>query len=121
MEDLVFRRKYPKSDEFIGEFTDVCDNCTIFSEERKQRLKEHKFVTYILEDDNNITPNIFAIRHPGATRGHIKTDDNRIITEIVIYKSSGLYKKEPHNVGIYKDEILSAVQQFIGRKLVIEK
>lgn len=120
MEELVFKPKRDDSDEFVGEFTEVCDEYTIFDKDRKARLKEHGFCTYILEDDN-IIPNVFAIRHPGATRGHIKTDDNRIITEIVIYKSSGLYKKEPRNVGIYKDEILSVVQQFIGRKLVIEK
>lgn len=120
MEELIFTSKRDGSDEFVGEFTEVCDEYTIFDKERKARLKEHGFCTYILEDDN-ITPNVFAIRHPGATRGHIRTNDDKVITEVVIYESSGIYKKEPHNVGIYKDEILSVIQQFIGRKIVIKK
>lgn len=55
----------------------------------------------------------YAIRYPGATRGHIKVDENNIITEIKIYHDK--YRTDK----IYKDTIDKALEKFIGFEFVV--
>lgn len=77
--------------------------------------KSHSFYTYIgqWKQDN---PYTWCIRFPGATRGHIKVDDNMIITEINLYDSAF-----QDGIGCYKREAEQALTKHIGTKLILNK
>ena len=54
-------------------------------------LKDSWSKTYLYGDENGVEISeygLIAIRVPGATRGHIKVDDNLIIQDLVIYEDS---------------------------------
>lgn len=96
--------------------------------------KEHK-LSYLRNDltrfmdshTKQITPGFYnyiydtpfdhkwAIRYPGATRGHIEVDEHSIIIDIKIYNDD--YKTND----IYESDLEEQLTQFIGRKLVIIK
>lgn len=119
MVELIFERVERDDEKLIGEFTFFCDTMTILKTEVLKTYKEYAGIaTYVLEPDR-YTPCMYAIRFPGATRGHIEVDENNIIKDIKFYGDSGIAKKEPHNVGIYKESIIEEVKKFIGRKIVI--
>lgn len=71
------------------------------------------FGTYIY--DHQIHKNHWAIRYPGATRGHILVDDNNVIQDIKLYDTATDSIK---SVGCYKDSVKDAVKKFIGYKIV---
>jgi hypothetical protein len=52
-----------------------------------------------------------AIRYPGATRGHVRFDENYIITEIKLY--------DEYDNKCYKVAVMKELQKFIGCKLII--
>jgi len=56
----------------------------------------------------------YAIRYPGATRGHIRVNDNDIITEIILYRDK--YNTDK----IYKENVRECFKKYIGMKLVME-
>lgn len=68
------------------------------------------FKNYIYNDRYQ---NKYAIRYPGATRGHIEVDDNNIIVKIKIYHD------EYHTDNIYKSTVENAMKKFIGYKFEI--
>lgn len=118
--DLIFTRPEKFRDKLVGEFTFFCDKFTILNESFfNERRQNNGFCTYVMDSDT-FRPNMMAIRFPGATRGHILLDDNNTVKDIVFYKDSGIFAKEPNNVGIYKEEILEETRQFIGRKIIIK-
>ena len=120
MEEIIFNRPTNNQENLVGEFTFFCDTFAYISESYfSERRQKGGFCTYVLEVDT-YRPNFMAIRFPGATRGHIEIDENSIIKDIVFYEDSGIAKKEPNNVGIYKEEIIDAVKKFIGRKIIIQ-
>jgi hypothetical protein len=96
-----------KKDEYIEPTNDL-------TREMDSYLKhENKYMqTYIY--DHSLTGKTWAIRYPGATRGHIEVDENNIIKDIVLYKDS--YNTDK----IYKDDVRSCFEKYIGFKLVME-
>ena len=72
--------------------------------------------TYIYAND--INKNRMAIRYPGATRGGISLDENRVITDIQLYDDT-CFDAGKHGVGVYKPEMKEAVQKFIGMKIIV--
>jgi len=76
-------------------------------------LDEYCMLTYLwheFEEDG------VAIRYPGATRGHIEYDKDKVITDVVIYDDTGTGR-----MGCYKESVREAVKQFIGAKIVIQE
>ena len=75
--------------------------------------RDSVFKTYIYknaqkdENDNKF----YAIRYPGATRGHIKTNKENIILEIKLY--------DDYNDSIYKKEVIDIFDKYIGMQLII--
>ena len=120
MNMLIFNRPDDNEENLVGEFTFFCDTFTIVSptyiNERRQKAG---FCTYVLEPSYG-RENLYAIRFPGATRGHIEVDKDNIIIDIIFYTDSGIAGKASNNVGIYKEDIREAAQKYIGRKIVIQ-
>lgn len=100
MEELITARK---------EYRDYTNDLT---REMDSYLCNHvdSFRTYIYDTPFN---NTWAIRYPGATRGHIKLDENNIIKEIVLYKNYNSHT-------IYKDNIEECFSKYIGMKFIIK-
>lgn len=94
--------------DFYGEITDVCDRSIPWYEEHKELI--NRMGTYLMLPDS-ITPNVYAIRFPGATRGHILVDDNNIIQEIVFYEDTM----------IYGNNINEECKKFIGVKIEVQQ
>lgn len=83
---------------YINDLTIDMDKCL---------LKKHSgFCTYIYNSKCN---NKYPIRYPGATRGHIKVDDNDIITEIKLYADTN----------IYNSNVFMCFDKYIGKKFII--
>lgn len=57
--------------------------------------------------------NKWAIRFPGATRGHLEVDDNMIIIDIKLYDDN--YNTDK----IYKNNVRECFDKYIGMKLEI--
>ena len=57
-----------------------------------------------------------AIRYPGATRGHIKVDENEVIIEIVLYKGENYDTSE-----IYESNVEECFEKYIGMRIVINE
>jgi hypothetical protein len=74
------------------------------------------FETYICKPYRKANTFIYLIRFPGATRGAIKTQDNKIVdiylNEVAIYDNDKL--------GIYDSKVVEAVKKYIGYELVLE-
>ncbi|KQC91323.1 hypothetical protein [Clostridium perfringens] len=68
------------------------------------------FNTYIY--DHSIDGVNWAIRYPGATRGGISVDKNMIITDI---------RLNTNEDSIYKSEVKTILNKYIGMKLIIIK
>lgn len=97
-----------KKDEYIEYTNDLTRDMDSYL----KRPNEH-MQTYIY--DHSLTGKTWAIRYPGATRGHIEVDENNIITDIVLYKDS--YRTDK----IYKEEVWSCFEKYIGMKFVMIK
>jgi hypothetical protein len=93
-----------KKDEYIELTNDLTREMDINLKKPNQYMQ-----TYVYEDRYQ---NKYAIRYPGATRGHIKVDENDIILEIKLYKDSMNTHK------IYKPEVEECFEKYIGMKLV---
>lgn len=72
----------------------------------------YSFNTYICSKYKDMYP----IRYPGATRGHIRVDENEIITEIVLYKNEDYDTSE-----IYESDIEECFKKYIGMRIVIDE
>lgn len=73
----------------------------------------NKFMqTYIY--DSSLTGETWAIRYPGATRGHIEVNKNNIITNIILYKDNMNTHK------IYNENVEECFNKYIGMKLVFK-
>lgn len=77
--------------EYLDEYLIKCEGCIDF------------YSNYIYDEPINGN---WAIRVPGATRGHIKIEDG-IIKEIKLYEDSFCYKRE----------VLNNLDQFIGKSI----
>ncbi len=66
--------------------------------------------TYLVESGE-----AYAIRFPGATRGHIEIDETSVITKVVFYPRTSVYK----DIGCYKESILEVEGKFVGAKLEV--
>ena len=70
--------------------------------------REHTegFFTYLYPFNQNT----YAIRFPGATRGHVKVTSIGVITEVKIYDTK-----------LYKPEVNDYVKKFIGRRIMLKE
>lgn len=69
------------------------------------------FNTYIYDAKNdNGDFYSYAIRYPGATRGHIELNEENIITNIKLYDSTK---------DIYRKEVEDILKKYIGMKLSV--
>ena len=83
--------------------------------DKYRTLKDSWSKTYLYGDENGVEISeygLIAIRVPGATRGHIKVDDNLIIQDLVIYEDS-----YTATWACYMPEVLEVRAKFIGTKL----
>ena len=83
--------------DYVNDFTKELD--TIL----KHKVEGVNFNTYLYPYSDDI----WVFRYPGATRGHIKIDDNDIITDIKIYEDTNIYKPEAEEI----------CKKYIGYKL----
>ena len=60
--------------------------------------------------------NRVVFRAPGATRGHVKIDDNFIIQDVVFYDDVCFNK-----IKCFSKKVLKAVQKYKGTKLELPK
>lgn len=84
----------------INDLTKEIDNYLKYKDEK------YPSETYIHDKYKDMWP----IRYPGATRGHIKVSENDIILEIKLYEDSD---------GIYKHEVRECFDKYIGMKFVL--
>ena len=71
---------------------------------------EYRFENYLYPYNNEL----YSIRYPGATRGHVRVDSSNIITEIKIYRD----KYRTHE--IYDDDVEKEFDKYIGMKLALK-
>lgn len=105
MDKIISNIKRPSGyncSEYINEITDSLNE--FLCDEHKDLIKYSgkNCGTYIQDSDNGY----FAIRVPGATRGHIRVENN-IITEIKFYEPT---KR------CYRDGYEEAIKKYIGYK-----
>lgn len=81
--------------DYLDDYLIKCDGCRDF------------YSNYIFDEPINGN---WAIRVPGATRGHIKIEDE-IIKEIKLYEDSFCYKRE----------VFDNLDEFIGRKIDLRR
>lgn len=103
----------------MNELTTIFDNRDWVNDLTKEMDKyligkwPERFCTYINEPDRE-TDKYFAIRFPGATRGHIEVDENMIIKDIKLYDVTCF---DTHI--LYDKKVLDILSKYIGMKLVI--
>lgn len=105
---------------YYNNFTEELDKYNHVYEQFKDKEYAGCWRTYLWEPDvkNAVQgkENLVAFRVPGATRGHVKVDDNLIIQDIVFYEDTCF----SHNIGCYKESIKEVIPKFLGTKLEIE-
>ncbi len=71
--------------------------------------------TYICEKDvrPNFKNDVYAIRYPGATRGHIEVDENNCIVSILLYDTA-----VGGCVGCYENSVNDIFDKYIGAKII---
>lgn len=74
----------------------------------KSSYKCSDFSTYIFRRKGS-NKKIFAIRYPGATRGHVKVNHKNEIVEIKLYEDTS---------DIYKENIKDCFEKYLGRRLI---
>ena len=88
--------------QFTNELTEVLDGLL------EQKKGELRFGNYMMEHSKKKDGGtIYAIRHPGATRGNVITDSAGVIVQIILDET--FYGK-----GAY-----AAVAKYIGAKMVV--
>lgn len=70
------------------------------------------FNTYIYDKYKDMYP----IRYPGATRGHVKVDEDDIIVDIVLYKGEDYDTSE-----IYESNVEECFKKYIGMRFAINE
>lgn len=96
-----------KIDEYINYTNDLTREMDSYLKRPNKYMQ-----TYIY--NHSLNGETYAIRYPGATRGHIKIDKNNRITDIVLYHDN--YNTDK----IYKNDIRECFKKYIGMKLVFE-
>lgn len=96
-------------DMYVNELTKDMDSYLV--DNKIDIFKNLEWFTYIYS--NYKINNLYPIRFPGATRGHIETSSDNNITKIVLYKKYGTHK-------IYKDNIEDCFKKYIGMKIVFK-
>ena len=72
----------------------------------------YTFKTYIYDKYKDMYP----IRFPVATIGHIRVDENEIITEIILYKGESYDTSK-----IYESNVEECFEKYIGMRIVIDE
>lgn len=110
-DELVCYPWFGDKKEFVNLLTEEMDSYLLDS---IKGLKNEFLKTYIyLKDELKLgEKQHFAFRYPGATRGSIYIDENNEITKI------DLYDDEYHTDSIYKPDVRSIFDKYIGLKLV---
>lgn len=108
--------KHPRAHHILYTRTDddkhYINDITIFMDSMMTINKHPGFCrTYLIQRDD-----VFAIRFPGATRGHIE-HDNGIITDIVLYDETCFSKKCTDMR--YKRKLKKEIIKFIDHKIVL--
>ena len=109
VKEIISKQDPVLPERYYNEITHFMDQNNIHvwnSKTNKLIYAEYGIRTYCMIDPN---PKIFIIRLPGATMGHIATDDNHIITDIYLY--DGVYNRT--GIG-YKNELKETVKKYIG-------
>lgn len=94
-------------DHYLCELTEFLDDHMIGDMHRSFL----RFGNYCMKDCND---GIIPIRYPGATRGHIRVDENNIVIEIKLYNMTG---GVAYGGKIYKDGTDEKIQKFLGCKI----
>lgn len=110
-DELVCTPWFGSGSDYVNELTKEMDSYLIDS---IKALNSEFLATYFyLEDELKLgEKQHFAFRYPGATRGSIYIDENNEITKI------DLYDDEYHTDSIYKPDVRSIFDKYIGLKLV---
>ena len=112
MIDIIsVRSKYDKEcrdDEWYNAITAEMD-VWLKKDWRKILRKGYVEGTYMMFNDTGHEGS-YAIRFPGATRGHVRVDENSIITNIILYEET----KDIYKVVLERKYL----KQFIGMRLV---
>lgn len=102
---------------FFNNFTKELDKYNYVYDEFKDKDYGNCWRTYLWEPDVKDAiqgkDRLIAFRVPGATRGHVKVDDNLIIQDIVFYDTSF------SNCGCYNESVKEVIPKFLGTKLEV--
>lgn len=110
--DLITKKYFEDDDLDETYVNDLTKNMDLYLVDNKKDIYDNlEWYTYIYS--NHKINNSYAIRFPGATRGHIEVSPDNIITKIVLYKNYGTHK-------IYKENVEDCFKQYIGMKLVFK-
>lgn len=90
----------------FNDMTLVLDKCRL-EHSRCSGFRHISLFDKIKDDDK-----IYALRYPGYTMGHIKVNNDDIITEIKIYTASHIRENYPEDIDNRFDE-------FIGEKFIV--
>jgi hypothetical protein len=93
----------------VDEYIDYTNDLT----REMDKYLEHEigsFRTYIY--DHSLNGKTWAIRYPGATRGHIEINKDNTIVNIKLYKDCKTHE-------IYKPNVEECFRKYIGMKLIM--
>lgn len=94
--DTVLKNLIINDEMLVNQLTQAMDS--------KLHKEIEYFCTYVYLNETAIKENTYPLRYPGQTVGHFSIDDERHITEIVIYPDTN----------VYTEEINEVLQEFIG-------
>ena len=100
MKELITRKD--EYIEYTNDLTRDMDNYLRYFSEYAQ--------TYIY--NGILGSKVWAIRYPGATRGHLEINEDDIIIDIVLYKDCNSHR-------IYKENVEECFKKYIGMKLIM--
>ena len=98
-----------EKDTYVNEITDTLNQYLTLELKDILNYFGKSVGTYLCTWPND--NNIICFRVPGATRGHIKLEDN-IIISFTFYDTSE---------GCYEGNYISSVEKFVGSKLILEE
>jgi hypothetical protein len=110
MKELLTTRRYGKmDDDLINDMTREMDEHLLDNYKEYNNYCGGTYLWHTRSDKNH-----FAIRYPGATRGHIELDENDVIRDIKLYDTA-----HEHPTRCYKLTVVPILLKYVGMKLVI--
>ena len=117
MNETIVYKKY--NNEYYGEVTEFIDKYLISEVDKNMMEQGYCLGTYLwgLEQYDDFKGTV--IRFPGATRGHIKLDDDNVITDIKFYEDTCF--GEGILDSLYDKKIENDIKIFLGKKLIFKE